>query len=241
MVGEVNILLYSGGIDSLCAKTILERKGVELIPLRFVFRTPYNDHESRAVQDYNKLRLGSQVLELDFPVLNNSGFGDAHIPARNALLVLGAVAYVYNTFGFEPKRSINIYFPQILEFGRDKNEIFWRTLQGLLRYSYGYNVKILRPFSRWTKWHLIKESGLSREFILQYSWSCYYPVREEPCYRCYGCLMREYSFMKLGWSYHYVPYEGQFKFAGNPLIYLLDLEKVLYWGFLLLRWRLGKW
>ena len=47
--------------------------------------------------------------------------------------------------------------------------------------------------------------------------------------------------MKLGWDYRYVPYEGQYKFGGNPLIYLLDLEKVLYWGFLLLRWRMGRW
>jgi 7-cyano-7-deazaguanine synthase in queuosine biosynthesis len=237
---EVNVLLYSGGIDSLCSKEILERRGLELLPLRFNFKTPYNEHEQRAVEAYNSLGRGAKIIEVDFSLLDNSGFSDFHIPARNAVLILGAVAYVYNKYGFNPKKRLNIYFPQILEFGRDKNEIFWLTMNWILRHSYGYNVRIKRPFSRWTKWRLIKESGLDRDFLMKYSWSCYFPNNDEPCYRCSGCLMREYSFRKLGWEYRYVKYMPHIA-GGNPLVYVLDLDKALYWAYLLLIWRLGLW
>jgi 7-cyano-7-deazaguanine synthase in queuosine biosynthesis len=240
-MSEVNVLLYSGGIDSLCAKEILEKRGLKILPLRFVFTTPYNRQESVAVNNYNALNRGAKIVQIEYPILNNSGFGDVHIPARNALLVLGAVSYVYNNLDVDFKLPINIYFPQILEFGRDKNEVFWFLLQRMIRDCYGYNVKVRRPFSRWTKWRLIRESGLSKEFIMRYSWSCYYPVGDEPCYKCNGCLVREYAFWKLGWDYRFVEYRMPYKIGGNPLVYLFDFGKLLYWVYLMVVWKWRLW
>lgn len=123
-------------------------------------------------------------------------------------------------------KNIDIYLGQVLELGRDKNTWFYKTLERMLRSSYKYNISIKRPFRRTTKAELIKKSGLTKEFLDEYSYSCYKGTKE-PCRECIGCAGRIEAYKELGWEEKSVKVKKQsvrdiLKYA-SP-IYLMDLD-----------------
>lgn len=50
------ILLYSGGLDSLCAKEILEKEIDDLESVYFDFKTPYRDMEIEKLENIITIR-----------------------------------------------------------------------------------------------------------------------------------------------------------------------------------------
>ena len=223
------ILLYSGGLDSLCAKHILESKGEDFEPVYFYFKTPYCDKELRAIERYNKEVAeiyGFKKIKIEsLSCLDDTGFKDYHIPYRNMLLVIFAsLRYV------ERKEKVIIYLPQILEVGRDKNTL-WEIFLNLLFIIHGYKVKVKRPFRFVSKRKMIKLSGLSKSFIDRYSYSCHNGVEnpEKECGSCVGCTERQRAFYRAGISDKDADYWGRLRKTGwNPLqpVYILDIPVV---------------
>lgn len=223
------ILLYSGGLDSLCAKHILEKRGEKFVPVYFYFKTPYADKELEAIQRYNAEVAGDdnkiEIRRLE--CLDNTGFKDYHIPFRNALLIMFASLRDVES----KKEKVLIYFPQILEVGRDKNTLWEKTLNILFR-IHGYKVKVKRPFKYTPKRKMIELSGLSKEFIDRYSYSCHNGVDdpEKECGKCVGCTEKQRAFYRAGMSDRDADYWGRLRQTGwNPLqpVYIFDIFVVL--------------
>jgi len=192
---KINALLYSGGLDSLCIKTILEEKVKDLKCYYFQFKGRYDVQEVKRIQAYNELTL-NPVNIIRFPLLDKlDTLEDYHVPLRNLELINRVILEVGKEIDLTDKKNyqLNIYFNQILEVGRDKNNFFFKVLEMIYKNCYCYNIKILRPFNRDSKYRLIKKSGLDRSFIDTYSYSCY-EGGDVPCNICAGCLEREKAF-----------------------------------------------
>ena len=230
-----NILLYSGGLDSLCAKTILEKKIKFNEIIYFKFKTPYVDKEIEKIKKYNKIsRNKVRIVNLKF--LNGSGFSDIHIPFRNLLLIiLSSVKYLKSG----SNERINIYIPQVLELGRDKNTLFFNLIEFISNHVYNYNIRIKRPFNTMNKYQLVKKSGLSLSLIEKYSYSCY--NGSDTYDDCYGCRERETALYRAGLiNKKPKPYIRELihhNWKLFSLIYIFDLIKILRIIITELRWK----
>lgn len=219
-------------MDSVLAKIILEEKYPELKSYYYNFDSPYGKHESDTVTKYNRFARKHKlnaVTKKKLTVLNKSGYTDVHIPMRNLLLILHSVteelmkvhlkvsdnaSYVSDDM---TDTEINVYFPQILELGPDKNSLFFKSLTTLLRKCYNYNIKLHTPFKNLRKSELIQKAMEVRSdfwfdkyqqdmidmhnnhiWLETFSYSCY--KGETPvCGECYGCTERQIAYFELGW------------------------------------------
>ena len=211
------ILLYSGGVDSFITHRLIPG----LTPVHFSFKTPYSELEERAVRENCP---DAHIYRL--PALDDLADPDVHIPLRNLLLILHSI--------LKEGRNLEIYLPQILELGRDKNEAFFLMLSRILNSCYGYRVMVKRPFRWKTKAALIRKyidmvgKPKAREDLVNRTVSCYNPGSDgTPCAKCTGCIDRHNALVRTGLI------DGQIvkrprKASHFSLAYVLDLPRIVY-------------
>lgn len=175
-----------------------------------------------------KLNLTLSPVEiLRLPILDGVGYDDLHIPARNLLLITCAIIPALKKNLYD---RINLFFPQVLELGPDKNSWFFSQVEKILRKSYKYDVKIHRPFCKMYKHELIKKSEVTKEMLETYTWGCYNNAIL-PCQLCLGCWKKLDAYKQLGWYDGDVPipfreYVGLFKEYFSR-VYLADFTTFL--------------
>ncbi len=178
-----SVLLFSGGMDSLCLAHILQPH--VLLYVRHGAR--YEDAELAGVQRVLPW-LKTEVTYAHVP-LGHLERPDAIVPLRNLLFVTLAAHYGEDVIvgAMDGDRSL------------DKSPEFFRRASELLTYLYGEQhwcesrtVHVRAPFKSETKTGLVHhylESGGAAE-ALRASFSCYDPQGRQECGQCKPCFRK---------------------------------------------------
>lgn len=156
-MGEV--LLYSGGMDSLIAWYYLNKPETLYVNLGHL----YADKELSAIE-----------LLPPYPICLRSRYGsyfekeDAHIPGRNLLLAMFAAAYGFNRIWLvAQKGEQNI---------PDRSPEFFEDTSRILSFHFEREVQFLNPFPDWYKHNMVKwyiENNLPTKDLVYGSVSCF--------------------------------------------------------------------
>jgi len=191
------ILLYSGGLDSYIAWEFLKRP-----------KTLYVDLGHRyAALERNAIRktIPETIIEKRRVYLGDVEEEDAHIPMRNAFLVLAAALYDAEIALVVQKGEMDI---------PDRSPEFFAQMSQLLRTLRGREGRVFTPFPHLTKTQMVKwyvEQGLDPE-ALKRTWSCYKAAPpEKHCGRCSACFRRWVALSNNGITeeYQYPPWKWE--------------------------------
>lgn len=186
------VLLFSGGIDSLCAWHLLGKPQA----IYFATGAPWEDDELDALE-----RLAREVHGLSWRLdvrrdTQDISFGvdnDGHIPYRNLWLVMQAVSRGWNTVYLGALRG---------ETSRDKSTRFAKDTSNLLSYLEQRSVSVVLPFRSDTKAQLVRRyidmvGRTEAKRTLALTQSCYWIGHEMDrqtglagCGMCLACVRR---------------------------------------------------
>lgn len=177
-----DLLLFSGGMDSLCAWWLLHRPQAVYVRLGH----PYQDDELSTLS-----RLSNRLPSFRFQVVSGPHVGplslaDGHIPHRNLLMAATAAAFFPD--------ATHIYLGALWgEASPDKSRRFFRTTSTALSVSEHRRTSVLAPFRGVTKTGLVRlylKTGGDPD-LLAVTRSCYEPGSGRyGCGRCQACLRR---------------------------------------------------
>lgn len=174
------VLLYSGGMDSLIAWHYLDKPQTLYINL---------GHRYAQKERESILRL------LPIPKILQSSYGwyfereDAHIPGRNLLLGMFAAAEGFDKIWLvAQKGEQNI---------PDRSPEFFKDTSRILSFHFERDIQFLNPFPDWYKHDMVKwylDNGFSIEDLVYKSVSCY-SADWFQCGQCPSCW-RKYVALK---------------------------------------------
>jgi 7-cyano-7-deazaguanine synthase len=179
-----SVLLFSGGLDSLCAWYLLGKPDALYVRTR----SPWAERELDTI-----LRLRATIPDLGVTITDQFPIGattepDGHIPYRNLSLVLEAARLGWDTINLGALKG---------ETSRDKTDRFATETGNLLSYLEGRDVKIVLPFRSLTKTQLVRRFRdlpvPHGDKLLRSTRSCYDPDSfgiDVGCGRCLACLRR---------------------------------------------------
>lgn len=179
------ILLFSGGLDSLIAWYYLDKPVCLYVPLGHRYQT----QEERAIQNIKNTvqYMGDTMKVLTHTGINLGVFEDneANIPARNMFLA---------TLGAEYANKVYMVFQQGERGIPDRSDAFLKKSSAMLSLLFGHNKEVDSPFEDKTKvdmvrWFVetmgIEDAGK----LIRASWSCY-SFGDTHCGRCSACIRR---------------------------------------------------
>lgn len=199
------VLLFSGGLDSLCLWFWLGK------PLPYYAEIGHR-YEERELETISRLE---QVLPLNVQrggrlFLGDVEAADAHIPLRNQMLLeVGALDTGADEINLGALRG---------ESSPDKSGIFFRRMTALLSSQMGKRVRVLAPARHLTKTALVRHT-LARfpgvRPLLGLTRSCYAPDLPEGvvgCGACMACFRRWVALSLNGMEESYLssPWEWDF-------------------------------
>lgn len=174
----MNVLLYSGGLDSFIAYHLLREDGSDWLPVYVDMGTRYSDKELAALDDtlvpYTVLKLrdiGAYEQE------------NAFLPQRNMMLL----TFVQGAFNADRIALAAVRG----EYSRDKHEQFFKLASQVLSYTGGKPVECFSPLLRMTKTKALRtylKHGHSVERLAT-TVSCY-DARHRACGACMSCYRR---------------------------------------------------
>jgi 7-cyano-7-deazaguanine synthase in queuosine biosynthesis len=176
-----DLLLLSGGLDSVCAWAMLGWPPAVFYGLD----TAASTHERRAV-----LRVAEAVgqrVTIDDSLAWIGRFEDkltGYVPYRNLFFLLAASLRV--------APGGRLLIAQVRdEWQRDKNEDFYKETERQIHELHGKRVEIRAPLRHYTKAELVYASGLSPA-VLAMTYSCLRGGQEH-CGACSNCLNRAWA------------------------------------------------
>ncbi len=175
------IVLLSMGYDSLCAWHLLGRPSA----VYFDIGTPYAPAE---MERYERLRdTHPQLLPVqDIRWLGPRARADAWVPLRNLVLSVNAAALGYN----------DVVLAAATDWATDKRMMFTLTTTLAMKVAEpGGRFRVRRPFQRWTKTRLIRETP--QEVLDAYAYSCFEGT-EPVCGRCHACRRASLAHLAAG-------------------------------------------
>lgn len=182
---EVNVLLYSGGLDSYIAYRLLTRGANPKNWQRVYFdmETPYSWREISRLHDQGV------TIKTQLSSLGRLATSDGWVPQRNTLLVTMAQAmWNADRVALCGVRG---------EYSRDKHPEFYRRMSRLLTYTAGKRVRVGSPFARMTKTQAVRayiNAGFPIKDLLE-TISCYAGENDAyHCGRCASCFRRWVAF-----------------------------------------------
>ncbi len=204
----MNLVLLSGGIDSLVCAALAAKEDLAVLHLNYGQRTQ-NQEEAcfHKIADYYKIpEQRRKVLKLDFlkdlittPLIQDNLNSESlqtdntsgnYVPFRNTLFLSLAVAWAECL----PAQNILIGAHQEDHAGfPDCRPSFFQAFQQVIQEgSKEGTVKVKIPLIRMSKTEVI-QLGKKLNVPFQYTWSCYYS-QDLPCGHCESCLVRSESF-----------------------------------------------
>jgi len=183
------VLLYSGGLDSLCTRYVWKPDVLLYVDLGSAY----------SVAEIARLDGDVQVVRLrDVGQWERE---DRIIPLRNLFLVAVAAQYG-DTIALGATAGDRV-LDKSYEFARMTTELFtylWRPQH----WTDGKAVQVVLPVKNLTKRALVRaaiDSGVSPLHLETASFSCYEPQSGAPCGRCKPCWRRWVAFAGNGiWS-----------------------------------------
>ena len=177
-MADVNVLLYSGGLDSHIAYHILTRSGQEWKRIYFNLSSRYSTKEYRDLYERKELDFlmtGLRVSDMEQP--------DGFVPQRNLLLVTYAQGY---------HNADHVALAAVRgEGSRDKHREFFIQSSKLLSYTAGKPVRVFSPLLNLTKSEAVKyylAIGGDPDSLLG-TISCY-SAEQRACGECMSCFRR---------------------------------------------------
>jgi 7-cyano-7-deazaguanine synthase in queuosine biosynthesis len=183
-----SVLLFSGGLDSICIDKLLNPDLLLYIPSGAV----YEDIETKKIQqmcDKNYIDKSKLIILSDTLNLATQEREDAIVPNRNAYFIL--LASVYG-------EKIILGVVEGDQTLLDKDKIFLKHMRGLLNHMWQESYwtekrefSILSPFSNATKTELVRQyldAGGDSKILLE-SYSCH-NGQEIPCGVCKPCFRK---------------------------------------------------
>jgi 7-cyano-7-deazaguanine synthase in queuosine biosynthesis len=202
VLGNLHIVLYSGGMDSYITYKYVGRSSGDndiVYPVYFSLGHRYEHQELAAVAN----TLGSKVMR-DFTLKGLGKVEDyfAHIPGRNAHLVLASLKYAVvkssKVFVWLTVQKDEMSIP-------DRSEEFFEKMSEVCSVLVGSEVLVATPFRDMDKadmvaWYLSK--GYSVDELLS-TWACYNSTSYIPCGECSACIRRYIALSINGLSEEY--------------------------------------
>lgn len=196
MIEMTDILLYSGGLDSLIAWEFLQR------PRRFYAAL---NHRYEAAEKAAMRNVEATIKQADRPVVDaclNLGSWEkdnANIPARNLLMAISAARFARDVM---KAKNVQVWLIAQKDemYVADKTPEFMHNAGLMLTEVLECEVRVSTPFEEMDKtdmvaWWLEKKLPVDR---LVASSSCYKPValgnRWVACGNCAACLRRYIAF-----------------------------------------------
>lgn len=184
------VLLFSGGLDSLCLWYLTGRPACVYVRI---------GHAYESAELFAVGRLMRQVPDLEVRVVDGPKVGpleepDGHIPHRNIALITAAAAFC-------PDADEVLLGALLGEASPDKSTRFLRRTSRALAASEARPFRVVAPGRRWTK------TGLVRRFIaanpdrvdeLAATRSCYSVIANGPCGSCPACFRRSVALWHAG-------------------------------------------
>lgn len=172
---EKNILLFSGGLDSLIAWYYLDKP----VCLYVDIGHRYNKTEKESIQRVAKLTEMTIIIDRRI-YLGDQERGDAFIPMRNSFLLHTAALYADNIWIAIQKGEMEI---------PDRSDKFLEAIGSLLSFLQEREIKVDTPFREMTKTEMVRwylERGHPVE-ALYTTTSCY---NGNSCGECAACFRR---------------------------------------------------
>lgn len=182
------VLLFSGGLDSLCAWFLLDKPDA----LYVTTGAPWEANELETIDRLSQRTPGlTDRLSVEAGSdLSGVVESDGHIPYRNIWLVLAAATRGWDTIYLGALKG---------ETSRDKTDRFAKESSALLSYAERRRVSVRLPFRGATKTELVRRFRSlpvpHGDELLRETRSCYDPtIRLSTTYvgcgRCLACLRR---------------------------------------------------
>jgi len=174
------LVLFSGGLDSLCCAFFLRQKG-------FTVEGLFVDYGQSAVAE-EKDASKSIAAEIELPlrsvrIASNERFSTGEIPGRNFLLVAAAL-----TFGDLDSGLIGMGIHSGTAY-YDCSPQFTEALDRLVREQTNGNIGLIAPFSNWAKQDIFEYAiRVGIPIDLTYSCECGGPTG---CGECLSCRDRK--------------------------------------------------
>lgn len=178
------VLLFSGGMDSLIAWHLLGKPKTLYIDLKHKYSKQERDIVSELIPS-------TIIREFDLSPFEES---DANIPLRNLYLAMLAVNLDFNYIWLIVQKD-EMSIP-------DRSAYFLNTASYFLSYLSNKGVNINTPFSHMDKIRMVENylrKGGDPE-LLKRTWACYHPVGYSHCGDCPACF-RRFVAMKLNGIY----------------------------------------
>lgn len=181
------VLCYSGGIDSTVLLYELRHQGHEVRAVGFDYGQTHV-RELSAAYAITK-QLGVEFITVDLPTIWGSsltdGTGGVVVPNRNMIMIAMAgslaMAAGAEAVAIACHRGDHALFP-------DCRPRFLDPTAEALMAATGRRVRLLRPFTHWSKLEIIQR-GLQLGVPFERTWSCY-EGGTEPCGECLACRER---------------------------------------------------
>lgn len=173
----MKVILYSGGIDSFIASTLL---GDEWTPVYVNMGTRYS---SKELEFISASPMSQHLRICDLP-LGDLEQDNGFLPQRNLMLL----AYVQARFNANEIALCAVKG----EYSRDKHRTFFQKASELLSYTAGMPVRCYSPLISMTKTQAVArylKEGYSADELLNYTVSCYHST-SNACGQCMSCYRR---------------------------------------------------
>lgn len=188
-----SVLLYSGGLDSMCIYQLIKSRGYgkNVQGFHISHDLEYEYAEREAVKEaINK--YGMDIREAKIPLMYLGPYEDeasGFIPLRNLLFT--AIPAM--------EGASTIYLGAVAgEYSLDKSQEFYKKTSELFSYLLGRDIYIAAPYQHLTKTQLVRnalEKGVVTEEMLRSTKSCYHHVDRDGynpigCGKCMACVRR---------------------------------------------------
>jgi len=190
----INVLLYSGGLDSYIASYYLYlNKSLELLPIYVDLKTQYSKEELRHIK---KQTIANKSVIILKDILNMRDLEEdisAYVPNRNLLLFSIVSSYI----NFSSRdQEITIYTGGLKDdMVSDQNPDFYNATSSAISLSLNTNVQVKSAFNfEMTKQEIVdwfrdtlpnKANTLDKD-----TFSCYSPVNHKECIGCKACFRK---------------------------------------------------
>jgi 7-cyano-7-deazaguanine synthase in queuosine biosynthesis len=186
----MKVLMFSGGVDSLCAYFFLKKVGVVVDRLLYVaLGHRYQRQELNAI---SRIALFPYFKDTELIIETGINLGkweqpDAYIPLRN--LFLACVGSLYGN-------EVYFVFQEGEQSIPDRTRQFTASATNILSYLHSRQVYVKGLFMDMTKVELVKWylENVGDVDLISETFSCFNPIDHTPCKRCGACFRKWVAF-----------------------------------------------
>lgn len=182
-----DVILFSGGLDSLCTAQRLPDATLLYVDMRF----EYADKELLAAYELAH-RMNRTLRVVGLPVATFSA--DVYVPARNLTLVWAVAATL--------REPVRVWIGGLKDdVALDKNDEAYTVMSMALSYLCGFRVEVASLWSLHTKTDMLREFVASPTFaqLLPHSVSCY-AGGSAGCGDCPSCFRKAVALEAAGFE-----------------------------------------